>query len=97
MTLLSVSTIRRLDLRLLVLLRVLADRWGYVAPDGIHLTLRLTHATLARLACAQRPSVSTAIGRLGRSGVIRREAGAFVLPHELPASVRHELVRPPAD
>jgi CRP/FNR family cyclic AMP-dependent transcriptional regulator len=76
---------------------VLADRWGYVAPDGIHLDLRLTHSTLARLACAQRPSVSTAIGRLGRSGVLRRDAGGFVLPLEFPASVRHELIRPRAD
>lgn len=54
----SVAGIRRLDERLLVLLRILADRWGRVCPDGIRLQIRLTHETLARLAGAQRPSVS---------------------------------------
>jgi hypothetical protein len=90
-TLMLVSTIRRLDVRLLVLLRSLADRWGYVATDGIHLPLALTHETLARLAGAQRPSVSTAIGRLVRSGALRREGRGFVLPAELPEMVRREL------
>jgi hypothetical protein len=84
-TLLSVSKIRRLDERLLVLLRLLADRWGYVAADGIHMRLPLTHETIARLAGAQRPSVSTALSRLAREGLVVRRGRQLVLPLELEA------------
>jgi CRP/FNR family transcriptional regulator, cyclic AMP receptor protein len=96
MTLMSVSGIRRLDLRLLVLLRILADRWGKVSPDGIRLELRLTHETLARLAGAQRPSVSTALGRLQHDGLLTMEHRTFVLPAEFPEPVTRELKRRPA-
>jgi CRP/FNR family cyclic AMP-dependent transcriptional regulator len=79
----------------LVLLRVLADRWGHVSPEGIHVDVRLTHETLARLACAQLPSVSTALAsvstalaRLGWRGLVARTGRRFVLPlpAERPAS-----------
>jgi CRP/FNR family cyclic AMP-dependent transcriptional regulator len=56
--LMSVAGIRRLDVRLLVLLRILADRCGTVSPAGIRVDVRLTHETLARLAGAQRPGSS---------------------------------------
>lgn len=91
-TLLSVSTIRRLDDRVLVLLRLLADRWGYVTPDGIVLRIRLTHETIARLASAQRPSVSTAISRLSRAGQLRRQGRLLVLPADPPDHVRAEVM-----
>jgi CRP/FNR family transcriptional regulator, cyclic AMP receptor protein len=87
-TLLSVSGIRRLDERLLVLLGVLADRWGHVSPERIHVDVRLTHETLARLACAQRPSVSTALARLGRRGLVARKGRKFVLPFAAEPSAR---------
>jgi CRP/FNR family cyclic AMP-dependent transcriptional regulator len=90
-TLLSVAGIRRLDLRLLVLLNLLADRWGYVARDGVHLRLRLTHENLGRLACAQRPSVSTALARLTREGHLLRRQRELVLPLDLPQRVEAEL------
>jgi CRP/FNR family cyclic AMP-dependent transcriptional regulator len=92
-TLLSVSGIRRLDDRLLVLLLLLADRWGVVTPEGILLRLRLTHETIARLAGAQRPSVSTAIARLSRAGIIERRGRQLIIPHELPAEVALEVQR----
>jgi CRP/FNR family cyclic AMP-dependent transcriptional regulator len=91
-TLLSVSSIRRLDDRVIVLLRLLADRWGYVTPDGIVLRIRLTHETIARLACAQRPSVSTAISRLTRAGQIRRQGRLLVLPADAPEHVQAEIM-----
>lgn len=92
-TLLSVSGIRRLDDRLLVLLRLLADRWGVVTPTGIVLRLRLTHETIARLACAQRPSVSTAIARLSRAGMVERRDRELVLPLDLPSAIAEDVVR----
>ncbi|MGZ4165179.1 MAG: Crp/Fnr family transcriptional regulator [Solirubrobacteraceae bacterium] len=69
---LAVSNLRRVDMRLLVLLWYLADRWGHVTPDGVIVPLRLTHETLARLVGAQRPSVTTAIRQLESEGRLRR-------------------------
>ena len=48
----------RLEVRLLMLFWDLADRYGKVHPDGIHLDLPLTHEVLSHLAGARRPSVS---------------------------------------
>jgi CRP-like cAMP-binding protein len=69
---LAVSNLRRVDMRLLVLLWYLADRWGRVTPDGVIVPLRLTHETLARLVGAQRPSVTTAIRQLEAEDRLRR-------------------------
>jgi CRP-like cAMP-binding protein len=69
---LAVSNLRRVDVRLLVLLWYLADRWGRVTRDGVIVPLRLTHETLARLVGAQRPSVTTAIRQLEAEGRLRR-------------------------
>jgi len=69
---LAVSNLRRVDVRLLMLLWYLAERWGRVTPDGVIVPLRLTHETLARLVGAQRPSVTTAIRQLENEGRLRR-------------------------
>lgn len=87
----SVCGIRRLDVRLLVLLRLLAGRWGRVSSRGIHVGVRLTHETLARLAGAQRPSVSTALARLRGDGLVFSEGREFVLALELPREVDEVL------
>jgi CRP-like cAMP-binding protein len=69
----------RLDERLWLLLWEFADRYGTVHGDGVHLQLPLTHEVLAELAAARRPSVSTALSRLVRSGQIERRDGLWVL------------------
>jgi CRP/FNR family transcriptional regulator, cyclic AMP receptor protein len=69
---LAVSNLRRVDVRLLMLLWYLADRWGRVTHDGVVVPLRLTHETLARLVGAQRPSVTTAIRQLEQEDHLRR-------------------------
>jgi CRP-like cAMP-binding protein len=84
----ATSHIKRVDVRLLALLWHVAERWGRVTPDGIVVPLKLTHARLAALVGAQRPSVTTAITRMTRRGVLRRtDAGHFVLAE----SARAEL------
>ena len=75
----------------------LADRWGRVGPDGVRIPLRLTHDALAELVGARRPSVSNAMGRLRRRGLISDHAeGGWVLhaspPEEL-AEVRRSIAR----
>lgn len=79
--LLALSAMPRLDARLLALLWHLADRWGKVAPDGVHVPLRLTHATLAQLVGAQRPSVTSALQQLEKRGLLGRlpESGGWLL------------------
>jgi CRP-like cAMP-binding protein len=60
----------RIDVRLHMLLWLLADRWGRVGRDGVSLRIRLTHTDLADLVAARRPSVTTALAELVKRGVV---------------------------
>lgn len=60
----------RVERRLLLKLRQLAERWGKVTPDGVRLDLRLTHQELASMVGAVRESVTIALGRLAEAGEI---------------------------
>jgi hypothetical protein len=85
---LAVSHLRRADVRLLVLMWYLADRWGRVRPDGVHLPLRLTHQVLGRLVGAQRPSVTTALKHLASEGMLLRERdGTWLLRGDPPETL----------
>jgi len=72
---LAVAQIPQLSARVLVILWHLADRWGRVERDAIALPLRLSHATLAELVCAQRPSVSNALRELESCKLVDRSNG----------------------
>ena len=78
------SSIPRVDERLLLVLWDLADRWGRVRVDGVHLELPLSHSLLAGIVGAQRPSVTTALGRLRREGSVRQIPGGWLLIGEPP-------------
>jgi hypothetical protein len=70
----------RVDMRVSMLLWHLAARWGKVVPDGaVRLELPLTHRLLGELIGAERPSVSHAVGRLTKAGLVRREGGTWYL------------------
>ncbi|MGH2890173.1 MAG: hypothetical protein ACRDNJ_11145, partial [Solirubrobacteraceae bacterium] len=45
----AVTHLPRAFARLLILFWLLAERWGKVRPDGVHITLPLTHEILAML------------------------------------------------
>jgi CRP-like cAMP-binding protein len=66
----AIASQPRLDVRLALLLWHLAARWGRVEPGGIRLPLPLTHRLLGRLVGAERPSVSHALSRLARAGLV---------------------------
>ena len=66
----AIASQPRLEVRLALLLWHLAARWGRVEPGGIRLPLPLTHQLLGRLVGAERPSVSHALARLARSGLV---------------------------
>ena len=91
--LLALSAMPRLDARLLALLWHLADRWGTVAPEGTHVPLPLTHAMLARLVGAQRPSVTSALRTLEDRGLLRRfaDGSGYLLIGDPPADVAQAL------
>jgi CRP-like cAMP-binding protein len=76
----------RVERRLLLKLRQLAERWGRVTPDGIRLDLRLTHQELANMVGAVRESVTIALGRLAEGGKIEvRNRTLIIRPPEDPA------------
>ena len=78
-TLMAISQQPRLDQRVWLLFWELADRHGTVHPDGVHLRLRLTHEVISHLVAARRPSVSAALTRLAKRGVLRRHGPEWVL------------------
>ena len=60
-------------MRLVLLLWHLGARWGRVEPSGLRLSLPLTHRLLGQLVAAERPSISHALGRLARAGLLSGE------------------------
>jgi len=83
----------RVERRLQLLLWHLADRWGRVHPDGIHLPIKLTHMVLSELVGARRPTVSAALGAIERDGRITRNGDGWVL-HGSPPGAVTELAAP---
>jgi CRP-like cAMP-binding protein len=70
---------RRVEQRLQMLFWLLADRWGYVTREGVRLIVPLTHALLAELVAARRPSVSAALGKLAAAGEVSRTGNQWTL------------------
>jgi CRP-like cAMP-binding protein len=67
--------LRRADERLLLMLWLLANRWGYVTPEGIHVPLSMTHDLLGQLIAAKRPTVSLAVRELEKGNLLKRLPG----------------------
>jgi CRP/FNR family cyclic AMP-dependent transcriptional regulator len=90
---LAIAHHQRVEDRLLLTLWHLAERWGRVTPEGIAVPLPLGHQRLADLVGAHRPSVTTAMGALGRAGKLsRRENGDWLLHGDPPEKLRgHRL------
>jgi hypothetical protein len=89
---LAILELRHVDLRVLLLLWHLADRWGQVSGEGIRLNLELTHDLIARMVGAHRTSVTVALKKLANEGRIARAARTWVLlgppPKELSDTAR---------
>ena len=69
----------RVQTPLHMLLWHLANRWGYVRPDGVILPLRLTHSVLSDLVAARRPSVSVTLSEMARAKLVRRVPEGWLL------------------
>lgn len=77
----------RVDVRLRMLLWHLAGRWGKVRSDATAVPLRLTHAVLAELVAARRPTVTSALSDLARRELVRPEKKAWLLYGEPPVEL----------
>jgi CRP/FNR family transcriptional regulator, cyclic AMP receptor protein len=91
----------RVDVRLRMLFWHLASRFGRVRGDGVIVPLRLTHALLAELVAARRPTVTSALSALAKEGSVRSLADGWLLsgdpPGELAYSPRTRDVGPSRD
>jgi hypothetical protein len=70
---LTVAHLRRVEDRVHVALWHLADLWGHVGTHGVELSLNLTHALIADMIAAERPSVSLALAALRERGLVERD------------------------
>lgn len=76
----AIHCLQHVDLRLLVLMWHLADRYGRVTPEGTIVPLKLSHTDLAELVGSHRPSVSARLGDLRERGQVqRRSDGTWLL------------------
>jgi hypothetical protein len=64
----AAASIIGLEERLLTAFWQLAETWGETRADGVRLAIRLPHRLLAELMGARRPSVTTALAELRRTG-----------------------------
>jgi CRP/FNR family cyclic AMP-dependent transcriptional regulator len=80
----------RVDIRLHMLLWHLAGRWGRVRSDGVVVPLRLTHAILADLVAARRPTVTSALTDLAKRGVVQTTGEGWLLSGEPPGDLQHD-------
>ncbi len=81
----AINAVTRVEDRLELTLWELAYRFGRMTRDGILLDLPITHSQLADMLAAQRPSVSTAVGRLQTQGrTVRIDRHRWLMRGEAP-------------
>ena len=86
---LAVSHLPRVQLRVLVLFWLFADRWGRRRGNEVAVPVPLTHVNIARLIGARRPTVTSAIRQLVRAGRIASDGnGHWLLHGQPPEAVR---------
>jgi CRP-like cAMP-binding protein len=79
----------RVDVRLHMLFWHLASRFGRVRGDGVIVPLRLTHALLAELVAARRPTVTSALSALAREGRLRSLDDGWLLSGDPPGELAY--------
>src|SRR4051794_12671908 len=82
--LIAIVSQRRIETRLTMLFWHLADRFGKLRGEWVEIPLPLTHATLAEMIAARRPSVTSALSKLQARGVLLRQPGGWRLSGSVP-------------
>ncbi len=92
---LAISHLPRVDLRVLVLFWLFADRWGRVRGDEVRVPIPLTHLNIAHLIGARRPTVTTTLNNLTEAGLLLQESNGYWLlrggPPEQPRDVLDKI------
>ena len=88
---LAVAHLRRVEARVLVALWHFADLWGHVGTHGVELKLNLTHALIADMIAAERPSVSLALTALRERGLVERDDAHVWHLHGTPPGELEEI------
>jgi CRP/FNR family transcriptional regulator, cyclic AMP receptor protein len=76
---LVICQLPRVEDRVVDMLWLLAESWGYVTPGGIRLPLALTHETLGALIGARRPTVTLAVHKLTDQGELLPQDSGWLL------------------
>jgi CRP/FNR family transcriptional regulator, cyclic AMP receptor protein len=83
----AICQLPRVELRLLLALWHLAERFGRVGPDGVTLPLSLSHRLLGQVVGARRPTVTLALTRLHEAGLVERLADGWRLHGQAPGEL----------
>jgi CRP/FNR family transcriptional regulator, cyclic AMP receptor protein len=83
---LAIGSLRGVSDRIMLLLWHLAGNWGRVTREGTLVPLRLTHAVIAELVGARRPSITSAISELKAAGELQPAERGWLLCGEPPSS-----------
>jgi CRP-like cAMP-binding protein len=76
----AISVHPRVDMRVAMMLWHLAGRWGKIGADGaVRVGVPLTHKLIGELVGAERPSVSHALGRLSKAGLMSHDGPQWTL------------------
>jgi CRP/FNR family transcriptional regulator, cyclic AMP receptor protein len=76
---LVICQLPRVDERVLAMLWLLSESWGYVTPSGVRLPLALTHEMIGGLVGARRPTVTLALRKLVQDGAIVHQDSGWLL------------------
>jgi CRP/FNR family transcriptional regulator, cyclic AMP receptor protein len=89
----AVNGIPTITQRLSVTLWHLAERYGHMTPEGLRLSLPITHAQLAGITASQRPSITSSLKQLRAEGIVDRKPDrSWLIRGERPAALE-ELAR----
>ncbi|MEA2167238.1 MAG: family transcriptional regulator, cyclic receptor protein [Solirubrobacteraceae bacterium] len=76
----AIASHPKVDMRVAMELWHLAGRWGRIRPDGsVQIELPLTHRLISELVGAERPTVSHALTRLTKAGLIEHNGPHWAL------------------
>jgi CRP-like cAMP-binding protein len=94
----AIGHMKRVEDRLVVFFGHLAGEWGRVSPDGIVLPMPMAHALIADFVGAERPSVTTSLGRLRECGLVTRRADrTWVLAYDIGNAANERVLRDQLD
>src|SRR5438874_624433 len=83
----AICQLPRVELRLMLALWHLAERFGRVGPEGVTLPLPLSHRLLGQVVGARRPTVTLALTRLHQAGLVERLDGVWRLHGHAPGEL----------